>query len=50
MKQYRNIFLVAILSITSVAAFGQEYDDLYFTKADRQKKKKKQKRMKNLLE
>lgn len=41
MRQYLKIFLVAILGISTSMAFGQEYDDLYFTKKDRVKKQKK---------
>lgn len=41
MRQYVKIFLATIFSILLIGAFGQEYDDLYFTKEDRKKKKKK---------
>ncbi|MEQ8629076.1 hypothetical protein [Ekhidna sp.] len=47
MRQYLNIFLVTIFSISMIGAFGQEYDDLYFTKADRKKQKKKKIEMTN---
>jgi len=40
MRQYLKIFLATIFSILLIGAFGQEYDDLYFTKADRKKQKK----------
>lgn len=41
MRQYLKIFLVAIFGISVIGTFGQEYDDLYFTKEDRVKQKKK---------
>ena len=41
MRQYVKIFLATIFSILLIGAFGQEYDDLYYTKEDRKKKKKK---------
>lgn len=47
MRQYLNIFLAIIFSVSMIGAFGQEYDDLYFTKADRKKQKKKKIEMTN---
>ena len=47
MRQYLNIFLVTIFSISMIGVFGQEYDDLYFTKADRKKQKNKKVEMTN---
>ncbi|MEQ9468664.1 MAG: hypothetical protein RLN88_14740 [Ekhidna sp.] len=41
MRHYLKNFLVFIFTISMVGAFGQEYDDLYFTKEDRVKEKKK---------
>ncbi|WP_425390160.1 hypothetical protein [Ekhidna sp.] len=39
MRHYLKNTLVFILGFTVIGAFGQEYDDLYFTKKDRKKKK-----------
>ena len=41
MRHYLKFFLVFILELSMIGAFGQEYDDLYFTKKDRVKQKKK---------
>lgn len=41
MKHYLKIFLVMILGTSTIVAIGQESDDLYFTKKDRVKQKKK---------
>ncbi|MEP1033856.1 hypothetical protein [Ekhidna sp.] len=41
MKHYFKIFLVMILGTSAIVAIGQENDDLYFTKKDRVKQKKK---------
>ncbi|WP_370089059.1 hypothetical protein [Ekhidna sp.] len=41
MRHYLKNSLVFILSLSVIGAFGQEYDDLYFTKKDRKKQKKK---------
>ena len=41
MKHYLKIFLFMILGTSAVVAIGQENDDLYFTKKDRVKQKKK---------
>ena len=47
MRKHLNIFLLVGFSIASLGVFGQEYDDLYFTKSDRKKKKKKNVEMVN---
>lgn len=41
MRHYLKNSLIFILSTAMIGAFGQEYDDLYFTKKDRKKQKKK---------
>lgn len=41
MKHYLKFFLVLILGTAAIGAIGQENDDLYFTKKDRVKQKKK---------
>lgn len=41
MKHYLKIFLAVILGTSAIVAIGQENDDLYFTKKDRVKQKKK---------
>lgn len=41
MRNYLKNSLVFILGLIVITGYGQEYDDLYFTKEDRVKKKKK---------
>ncbi len=40
MKKFVKTTLIICLGLTVVGAFGQEYDDMYFTKKDRVKEKK----------